>query len=579
MNKLSTELLSLIFSHLHREQKIQCRLVCRSFANALRNGHDLETVVMSYWPSSDKYGKAFTKLVEHVRADPIAGKKCKRLVLDGQINILYRKQELGELFPNLNCLFLGTGGLIIIRDQRSPVPNNSVIGPDPLQYWRENLETLLIEYDASLHFDILGAGVFRNLTTIVLGAQNENRVMTLNHFQNTPALKNLVIASYQICPHELEKLHENAPNLESLTLLHADLKPRHKYPQVNQPAKSLKKLIIKAQSVSFTIPRKLAEYIIQKYPNVQHFTLLLNENADQFVIGPNTNFEISLCHILTKLGPNLESVKSRLPFFSSNAMNTLTKCTGQVQELEMSACLGKTKLYKILSYAKDFNIQTLYLTQVPPFSPSVLKGIDGLKSLGLVFKDKPKAKESINFTALLRHLTPNIESLEIGNAAIIVNSKTVNPSNIRTLVLKTSVVPTAIQELLNQHFYQLKCLTLDRCQLDPVFVLPSHHLSYFEISMLRSGGPYAIRTIEELEKHKRKVTHLQVTLGETTSHYRFPSDLKSKTSPHLTHEYFDKHDHAIRSVCRPTEFEDGLTYFQFKCASAQTIFYNGYLAL
>ncbi|KAI8886509.1 hypothetical protein K501DRAFT_309464 [Backusella circina FSU 941] len=583
MDKLSTELLSLVFSYLHREQKLQCKLVCRTFANALRNGQDLETIVMSYWPSSDHYGKSFTNLVQQVRDDPTIGKKCKRLVLDGQLNISFDKAALGELFPNLNSLFLGTGGLITLMNQTKYFPRNTKMGPDPLQHWRENLETLFIESEIMFYFDILDDGVFRNLTTLVLGAENEHQTMGFSgifeSFHNTPALKNLVIAWSHVLLNELEKLHENTPKLESLVLLAAGFSARDKNRPVNQPATLLKKLVIKSQSVRFGIPREVAEYVVQKYPNMEDFSLLLNQTTFQINIIARDNMESSLRHILTELGPNLKKVKLRLPYAVSDTIDILSETTGQLQELRANASCGKKILYKILTYAKDFNIQTLYLTQLPSFHFSVLKSINGLKSLGLVYKEKMRTKETVKLNSLLREVASSIESLEIGNAIVNIKSGKCYPSNIRTLILKTSTVPTELQGFLTQYFHQLKSLTLSQCQVHPVFELPQHHLSYVEINILRDKEPHCIRTDTELEKYKHKVTHLQVTLGETTCHYRFPTELKTENHPLQTHQYFDRHDHGIRFVCIPTEFEDDLSYFQFKCASAQTIFYNGHLVL
>jgi hypothetical protein len=135
MDNLPNEVLTIIFKHLHLQQKLECMFVCRKFAHTLSAGCLFETInVGRLGYSQSNREKRQDAVIEKAKSDPRYGKNCKRLLINTKNDDVFNIATLATTFPNLS--------FFRISQDLLEIPPAQYTQDDPFEGCKNNLKTL-----------------------------------------------------------------------------------------------------------------------------------------------------------------------------------------------------------------------------------------------------------------------------------------------------------------------------------------------------------------------------------------------------------------------------------------------------
>jgi hypothetical protein len=580
MNHLSIEVLTLILVHLHREQKLQCMLVCRKWNHLIKSGLDLETVALSSSPSSTLFDIRYKRLLKKVLDDNSIGKKCKRLVLDHHSRIGFDKVTLAELFPNLTFLAL----LLIETKSSNTTPTFTEEQSRKLEAWRNGLKTLIERSYTKRLLDFLDTGVFKRLTTLVITPDTK---VLYSHFsglskvlKNTPVLQTLHLNYHHIDLLDLEELHSNVPTLISLIMNTCRLTSSRGMQLNRQPSTLIRTLKLSTLSSTLSSTPEIVDFFSSVYTHLQSLSLIIGEYDSPHYRNTDAPLESFFTEFVTKIGRNLTELEFRIPIETPQVYSFLEKRATRLKRLDINVLLSKRVLYNMISLTSILHLETLSLVQVPPLCFGIFKKLCGLKVLQLAFKQKMINWFSIDLGEMQTQLPESLIKLDLAYINMDANpASKLRSSSIKRLKLTYAQITENASRLLSTCFDKLNSLVLCHCQMEDDLDFSNHSLSYVHIIYYERHYCAGHLEAESLDRNKRISTHLKLTTGSMSKHYMYRKPLYNGINPRFNSEYCDIHDHALRNLGRPAPFDETLKYLHFKCESVHSFYYNGYLLL
>ncbi|KAI8887730.1 hypothetical protein K501DRAFT_268589 [Backusella circina FSU 941] len=581
MDHLSIELLTLIFIHLHREQKLRCMLVCRQWNHILNSGLDLETVTLSSSPSSKRFDVQYKLLIKRVLNEDSPGKKCKRLVLDHHSRVGFDKVTLARLFPNLKFLAL----LLMETKSSHTTPQFTKEQSKILEPWRNSLETLIERSYTKRLLDFLNTGVFTRLTTLVITPDTKvlySHFSGLSHvLKNTPVLKNIHLHYHHIDLFDLQELHDNVPTLISLIMNTCRLTCSRGIPiHTQQPPTTtlLRTLKLSALSSTLNSTPGIVDFFVSAYTHLWSLSLVIGEYDCANYRDTDTHLESFFTDIVTKVGRHLTELELKIPIKTPQIYSFLEKRDTRLKRLDINALLDKRVLVNMVSLAAIHHLETLSLVQVPPLCFSIFKRLGGLKVLQLAFKRKMMHWFPIELVEMLLHLPETLEILELTYVSIdVAPTADSYRSNLKYLKLTYTEITETASRYLPIYFSKLDSLVLYYCRTNGNLDFSNHCFSFVHIVYYERH--YCHLETDELDRSRRISTHLKLTTGDKSKHYMYRKPLYNGINPRFNAEYCDVHDHALRNLGTPAPYDESLKYLHFKCDSVQSFYYNGYLLL
>ncbi|KAI8884501.1 hypothetical protein K501DRAFT_271606 [Backusella circina FSU 941] len=584
MDRLSNEILSLIFNYLPQQQKLQCMLVSRLWARVLYSGPMLETVVISNGFMFDDPDQRLDSLIKNIQTNTTSGKKCKRLVLDGQFKSELDKVTLATLMPNLDFLFLSSCSSKALTNQIPPKFAYTKMQSDQLQNWRDNLKTIIELHYSTDIFALLKTGVFSHLTTLVLGPNYRflfKRFPEISKIlENTPALETLSVQQVYISVFDLEEIHKNTTHLVALVLIDCVWTLSDKIPTCIRPATTMRTLQMLDFSTSLGLPLYIAHYIIIKYINLNSISFTVNRNVDTPQMTTSNQLISSFAHIINGIGYNLTTFRYNASANISDALSILDQHNTVLKNLQVNIIGNEAIAKEIMLLDSYHSLNTLSLNQVPLIRLEQFRNFTNLKSLKIEFIESDK-KLTIDLNISLAELPKSLEIVKLSNVDLSFSRKNRwYNSSIKKLQLVGVKATKNLPKYLSAHMPKLESLSLRDCEIATQFELPEHHLTFVEIVMpekfTRWDGGWNMYALERVFSY---VTHLKTTIGNTTRQYRHQKNIFSEKHPLFSEDICDIHDLSIRNTCKPTHFDENLRHIHFRCASVQTFYYNGYLIL
>jgi hypothetical protein len=607
MKDISTEILLIIFKYLHYKQKVQCMLTCRKWATILQAGLFLETMVLV--GSFDKHN--YNALTTYLQTTPEQhGQQCKRLVVQCHLGQVCDYSKALQHFPNLTHLYLDGDDIGETYFEEYHLKN--------LQIWRDRLNTIQVNGCGGTFLQILDSGTFKALTTLDVGSNamsSYKRIHLINGLKNTPNLIRLSLNYLSIDVEDLENLHNHLPELHALILKTKEIKSHLEISEKTQPANNLKSLKIIQHQRGCIMTPDIKQYIAVKYSQLVEFTILQPDHAINDISKQIADMTVQL---FPTMGNTLKSLELELPCPPTDHHDFLTPLN--LTHFSASLMLSHALLSSWILPTTLHAIHSLKLKQVPPLQFSIFKPFSELKVLELDFEEKSGSKYDVEFCQILHHDLPDkLESLGLGFAKVHIDIMCDGaPPNIRQLKLKRSELSKHMDQYISQHLKGLDSLYLDSCKIGfittkrdrlgitriikdhgkPRFRLADHQLKVVSIKVSN----------EHVKRGRQKETHyeiyslptsLKLIVGGNTHCYHLPMGesgfddcgkmyTNSRGETRIRLEPFKLysgensdtiHDRAIQRAHDPAPFHVNASYFEFKCAGVQTLYFNGCLLL
>ncbi|KAI8890284.1 hypothetical protein K501DRAFT_312098 [Backusella circina FSU 941] len=591
MNNLPTEILVDIFQYLHLKQKLECMLVCNTWANVLRDGYLFETIELSNASSYQSFNDEFVSLVK--KAKDGSGRKCNRLVCINDGTIRIQGATLASSFPSLNFLrwkehIINTKGDPFIHD---------VTESDPFQGWRNNLETFFGEcYVENYMLEFLFTGIFHRLETLTVfcsdlyGSDLKSRDFyrrLLTKLDNMPALSTLTIRSDDLSILDLEELHKRAPGLVSLTLTEGfctDLEDISKLEIT--PAENLKVFKLVEFYSDGPVLDTLLQYVKLKYTQLNEFYHYETHHRHNFSMSTPIFSNSIWTDFIPAVGPRLTKCTIALKHKAAEIFNLMEMYMGPVESLNVDVFRFKRMFKKVMSKPAFLNLRALTLRQLPyDFKMSDFKNLTKLHRLTLDLSRNSTMYDngqlySITLNSIAKDLPKGVETLTLTYANVIVDQEQVeNESSliVNLNIYDSHVIDQNTSNYLSQHFPKLKSLVFQKCKTVDSLELPQHHLSYFVLVPSDSVGVEEF-TPESIRERELELRHMKVTTQGRTLYYKVPVfEAQYFNDPHPL--IMDGNDHSIEKTIRASEYDEDLNYFHLKCASVETAYFFNYYLL
>ncbi|KAI8877690.1 hypothetical protein K501DRAFT_278202 [Backusella circina FSU 941] len=587
MKRLSVEVISIIFKYLHLKQKLECMLVCKRWANILRSGLDIETVIIV------NRKNVFISLMEKIKVLDDYGRHCRRLMINEPIPHIFDYEALARHFPNLTYLVLNGDD----QTESSHLQQKSLIKAEQRQQqqqkpWRIHLKVAkILKYNwRFLYF--LDAGVFHSLETLVLSPCNEfsYQFMTsiFGKLKNAPNIKTLSIERLHVDVCDLEELHKSLPKLISLTLKKCFLHCERSVPVHVQPIHTLKTLQILDFYPSFDVETSIPRYLIFKYSRIEKLVM----KTPMYSEGKFSQLAHNATCFIRAIGRHLTSLELHLAFKTPTVFDILDNKV-RLEHLTARIFLSNRLFNKLVSFNGMQNVKTLKLTHVPHIDFGVFKRFSMLTELELEFKEKRGTKFRVELDIILnRDLPKNLESLGLGYIELDINpNNNHHDSNdmpiLKQLKLNRSEVSETLPIYIDQRMKMLRNLLLYDCKMglpsssssssSSCFELPAHRLNLVhillstELSYSATGHPY--------EENYENPVNLKLEIGGSCTRYYRPPENRCRNRNGLSLNVNTSHDHPLHTICEPEPFNENKKYFYFKCKDVQTIYFNRYLIL
>jgi hypothetical protein len=523
MDKLSIELVGIIFNHLNTKQKLKCKLVCKRWAHLLGFDLDLTTLVMPKWtPCHD--------LFEKKKADNSTFRNVKRLTMSGYYDVA----TLVTLFPNLNFLYFPAAS----SSHKVTIPGNTK--ERIFQQWQDHLETFIDFSCYDISFTLLDTGIFHKLTTLVLVSGRNHLFYESEKLKNAPNLTTLHLSGVTV---SLESLHTYLPLLRSIVLSTCVV-------TVEQakllPARTMTKFQIIKYAGHYGFSFELSSYMVAKYPNLKEFAFKMHECG-----GRGTNdaqWEGAFLFLIQHL--KLTSFKVWLPTSIPSIYEYGFAQSRVLKKLGANIFNEKQLVDKMIPLTR---LKSLSLIQVPHLDTfKTFNTFLHLKTLKLRFTSRLKIggkKIPIDLAALINEI-PMVETLSLICVDLFLSEKP-KLSIMKRLKIKFSSIKSGLSNYLTSFFASLNTLILDRCIMDHHLEIPHHHLILAKIYVYK---PLLVSTHGKM--------HPKVYIPRD-SYINNMKTFRRKTA-------FNVHDQSMYMTCMsfPLTEERG---FHFACASVKTL--------
>ncbi|KAI8879186.1 hypothetical protein K501DRAFT_273269 [Backusella circina FSU 941] len=592
MNELPVEALVNIFNHLHLKQKLECMLVCHHWSRVLLAGNYIfETVGLLSLPSSDSLNRRVNELIRRVnQGENNAGRTCKRLLYENKSgDICVDTADLARTFSNLKFLFFGSEAVREMAYRQDPIDSFAFTTEqlDSFQGWRNGLETVVDwSYNGLFFLPFLGTGAFNRLTSLALrfwnfAISNDSLFKRLKY---APSLTTLIISVSELSATDLEELHNNTPKLASLSLQGILTFNSDQIKSLNiTPIKHLK--VFKTLALSrFYDPNGFLLYIAKKYTCLDELELFPPAGIHGVIrLTDDEPNSLAWNELFTVIGPSLQTCTIGLGHSINNMTNALLQHVPNLKTLNLKLYNHSALCKFDLTHPFFLCLRSLSLFQITSTAQlGKLKELEGLMDLTLNYGENLNG-DPIMLDNLINVLSKNIQSLCLTGTTLTIgeNRETQRQqSNIVHLKLSRVVMDESVTEFIEQYFQTLKSLDLYLYQGFDKLELSNHCLSFVHIhpysqtlSISGGGNNEAFKLLQT-----KTNTHLQLTRSNQTCYYKVPI-LDSCVVKPLDTPFLNVHDHSIQHALKPCLFNKELKYFQFNCASVQSIYFCGYLVL
>ncbi|KAI8877200.1 hypothetical protein K501DRAFT_307075 [Backusella circina FSU 941] len=403
MDKLSIEVLNSIFIQLHLINKLECMLVCRKWASIIRDTTLLDTIHLNNEQDSDRFFKMLLQ-------DPSRGNQVKRLALNLWFDTGIDNSDLLELLPKLQFL------QISIDDQSNQKNyyNTTRFDLKRLESSRTYIEHILDYRYSQFAFLFLSSGPCPRLTVLEVNLDHKLMDSFIDHLKNAPALRKLKIVSREINIANIEQLHANTPQLNSLSIEYSAL-IYSALPSSIKPAESLTSLLLHTMPVDIETHIVWLHFIRLKYTHLQHLGFK-EHRTDDFPNEEIWNRMINngLMPLLISLGTRLKSLALSTIYLEPDLFKKIDKCNSEIQQFAADCIRPRNVISHIIQSNQCKFIQKLKLERTPFFSMEILKEMICLKLLEIDFD--PISKPTINLHRLFEFCPNTLETLFIQHA-------------------------------------------------------------------------------------------------------------------------------------------------------------------
>jgi hypothetical protein len=495
MDKLPHEVLHRVLVQLLWEEKKQCRLVCKRWANIM-TGREFQCNNRFYIKDLPSLATFFTLLSEK----PQLANQVEYLTIDF-IGDYFDTRKLVNIFPNLIKVVIYHESTSISR----PYDYYDTLDRPALELKTgsiSSIEYLHDFYHCELTRFLLSNGLCARLETLVLNiaALEEAPNDLLPSLKNMPVLKNLTIKNCPVAMETCEAIHTNIPSLETFRLMGTILIPGE-LPQQIQPALLLTRLELWTYDHDFDGKKNWLRYIGKKYTNIKHFDYDIDSIS--YSREMTDMYTVEFPPLLQRIGPQLESLRLCI---------TLDRGYQAIQTLSTLDCRIKNIVLRLLNDLDGINalaqtsffkyIENLSLTRVDvDVELGRLREMTSLKTLNIYFDridpndfyDQDETEEietytnelTLDMNQLFRHFPTSTESVTIGYLfANFDNNKEGETFDIKELEFD-SIIPNGgrLDQFISRHLPNLQSLVLNECLLaSENIMLPNHHLSNLEVS-------------------------------------------------------------------------------------------------
>ncbi|KAI8886308.1 hypothetical protein K501DRAFT_309843 [Backusella circina FSU 941] len=541
MEKLPNESLELIFHLLSLQNKLECTLVCRWWANVLHSGCLLHTVNIVKM-------RVFKQFISHMEANEAKNKQVERLILHDCIPSNFDTRKLITLFPRL-CVLLMKPGIQLQKLDRS---SNTLVGSLLSNY---RLEHLMDFGRFELTLQLLTQGFCPTLRTLEL----TKPVLVyygnsyIPFFESIRCLIKLKMWDGHFTMQNIEDIHSKLPLLETLEVSEM-AQIMFDIPRNIEPVPSVKSLTINLGEGGNNISKiRWLQYIRKKYPSLQHFISHINA-AD------NEELYNELEVFLQYYGPQLKTMGSIEVPSRHDVLKVMDNCGCQIQNLSLYKL---NKLPSMNTSKQRKYIQSLSLYGSTLISYGFLKSMTALTKVKICYyypgQSPSDYPTTIALDGILGFFPRTLESLTIANVQVdFFGGPTYLQFPLKSLTLSFCQIDGRFEEFVTKALPQLDTLILERNSISTEsesLILPNHHLSYLSIDPVYPDLDINI-LITTLDDRKTRL-------------YCFNREVTFINNPKRSDPYSIYYYETVK----PIPFEDGDTFMLSK-SNMWRVFYN-----
>lgn len=460
MDQLPTEVLLGCLSNLTHYEKLQVLTVNKHWYEAIRNADLYEEI-------SVEIKEHFYEMFDFFDKYPVLGRQVKSVTLSSLDLGFYSYIVLPSLFPELENLLILPGGVIPLEDW------NEEQAEQHFAPWAKSIHCIQ-EYGSPIAtFSLLKTQLCSNLVSLDIhfsDCEDEDKSTSfIRYLSNAPNLTILKTHWISYTYGDVEKIHENAPNLKALRFVECDFLPMKdigmyaldlsvavssaNVPKIT-PALKVETLSIDACSFSNREADWIA-YFSHKYVNMKHY--LISPIEDELMVRHWTQQPFRSKRLVEKC-TKLQVYKDHAFGITKDILNAMDNSGVRLQSIDLGG-YNVAGAFKLLCKSDQKNyIESLTLSGQPycnlidEFKPKTnfikeLANFPNLKHLRINENQEEVMGHEINHVPLdliLKELK-ELESLTMDFAIFEVSSKAKKPfvTKLKKLVLIESYLEAA----------------------------------------------------------------------------------------------------------------------------------------
>ncbi|KAI8882313.1 hypothetical protein K501DRAFT_273824 [Backusella circina FSU 941] len=469
MDRLPTEILHSVFIQLPLRQRLECTLVCRYWSDLLRKRSLFHTVVMEEEDICDRF-------LEMIQRFPARAYQVEILRLDNSLDTMFDNRKICNIFPKARVIEITSGGIHdeFIHFNKRPV--ELIISKTQI--------THLADYDeCELACELMNTKRCSRLKYLKICMDSEKDSSL--HF--VPQIKNLPMTL-----DHLETLHDNVPTLKTFTF--DWFEPQSSILPLNIKPTLVTKLNIEGRGFDEQMDKQVIwlNYIQQKYPALTEFSFWCQYNENHDTVNMYNFYTLGVLPVMKSLGSQVVTTSPLCVPHGLDIFEHIDEYGCKLRECTFIMENSGLILEEMAVSAQTEHLQKLHIFYLQDSAFTWLPHLMHLKVLELTYHrvlteeyDKEKSTMStISLNTLLRQSPDTLETLSISFAELnlVYTNDTYASSSVKTLKLKSTVLPKGADKYLARYFPLLTSLHLEECIFsNGKLSLPNHNLSCLEV--------------------------------------------------------------------------------------------------
>jgi hypothetical protein len=400
-------------------------------------------------------------------------------------------------------------------------------------------------------YTLFTTSVFPSLTTLSINAWYFNIDFT-KHLSAAPNLESITVFNLHVHTRLLEQVHAAVPNLKSLELIEAQLRPGNNPDQINS-ANSMKAVHINFASGDLDTMMSWLQYISIKYTSISIFSFVCSTYISARFSYLLTAIEPSILLVLEKLC-HLKRFKTSFPASIAALFNAIEISNSKIEELSLFAYYDNTRR-PIMMASEYYRLITELILKIDSSKwLYVLQHMKFIKKLEVHGHHWTHVKLDLN--ELIKQCPAPMDSLIVKTCNLVCKDQSHQHHQLSKLGINCGNISQEVYSYISSSFPNLRHLEL------------GHSFSKNEIIMLDKLMLYSLRITRKLYQLPFSVTTLD---DNKTQLYLVPHRVESFVMYNSTDTY-----DVIKPISTPTQETENSIQFFF--GSIKTLFIDNHLA-